>query len=137
MCQKKTHTVFVEPQTLGESLIFGPFFNFSSLCTMLLFNHFLVFSQLSEEYAKYFRFLMGRHKKYFAQFVLCELLNVMTVGINFWITDIFLSRKFSNYGSSVIQYHMLTDSEQESIRNPRCNVFPTTVSFIKKSSFFF
>ena len=87
------------------------------------------FSQLSEEYAKYFRFLMGRHKKYFAQFVLCELLNVMTVGINFWITDIFLSRKFSNYGSSVIQYHMLSDSEQESIRNPRCNVFPTTVSF--------
>ena len=63
---------------------------------------------------------------------ICELLNVMTVGINFWITDIFLSRKFSNYGSSVIQYHMLSDSEQESIRNPRCNVFPTTVSFIKK-----
>ena len=87
------------------------------------------FSILSQEYAKYFRYLMGTHEKYFASFVMCEFLNLFTTMFNFWITNKFLKGKFANYGFRVVQYLMLDDDLQSLVKKPGCSIFPTTVSY--------
>lgn len=45
---------------------------------------------------------------YFFKFVSCELLNVLVLYLNFWLTDQFLQGRFWYYGIDVIKYYRLT-----------------------------
>ncbi len=79
-------------------------------------------------YVKYFRFLKGHHNHYFMKFVLCEILNLIAVWINFAITNCFLDGHFSSYGHDVVHYLTLNYSERSETPNPMCDAFPTKVS---------
>ena len=66
--------------------------------------------------------------KYFAYFTLCEILNLVAILVNFYITNCFLDGKFLTYGLEVITY--MNGMSQSQLIDPRCNVFPTLVSML-------
>merc|ERR1712214_173054 len=58
---------------------------------------------------------MGRRKKiflYYGVFVLCEVLNVVVLALNWWFIQLFLHDKFHSYGAKVMEYY----SEERSVR---------------------
>lgn len=57
----------------------------------------------------------------------CELMNVGTVALNFWLTDKFLSGKFLTYGLDTIRYLRMNEKERQGKTNPMCYTFPTMV----------
>ena len=81
-----------------------------------------------EKYVKYFKSIIHHNNWYFAQFVFCELLNVLFLFLNFSFTDSFLNGKFRWYGWDVISFYQLTREERRVSKNPFCSVFPTEVS---------
>ena len=61
-----------------------------------------------------------------------ELLNFLLLFFQFFMTDIFLHRKFRMYGWDVVQYYSYSLQQRNdpdlAIRNPMCTVFPTITS---------
>lgn len=47
-----------------------------------------------EKFVKYFSTVLHHNQRYFGQFLLCELMNVILVFFNFWATDKFLQGRF-------------------------------------------
>jgi len=58
-------------------------------------------------------------------FFFCELLNLISVVICFYIFDTLLGGKFWSYGSDYIEFNQ---DESDRKANPMCHVFPTEVS---------
>jgi len=84
-----------------------------------------------DRFVSYFTSVMRQNTIYFAKFVLCELLNVVVLAFNFYITNAFFSNKWGRYGFKVIDYYQHTALERQSADaplNPMCNIFPTVVS---------
>jgi len=71
--------------------------------------------------AVYFVGHISYNKTYAIAFVLCEVLNLVIVLLNFWFTNIFLSNKFHNYGPRVLGY---LNGDPDSPENPMNEVFP-------------
>jgi len=83
-------------------------------------------------YVKYFKVLEYKTDLYFAQFVLCEFFNFLILIFNFCLTNIFLGREFSTYGTDVLNYYT-TDTmvrRDQKMINPMCNIFPTKWALI-------
>ena len=51
-----------------------------------------------DRFVSYFTSVMRQNTIYFAKFVLCELLNVVVLAFNFYITNAFFSNKWGRYG---------------------------------------
>jgi len=82
----------------------------------------------------YYMKLKGEHNTYFFIFQACQLLNIVMLGLNWWITNIFLGENFTSYGSDVIKYYSelpensYVESERSDKVDPMCNAFPTQVN---------
>ena len=61
--------------------------------------------------------------KYYAKFQFCQVLNLVILSFNWFITNQFLNRLFTSYGSEVVAY-----LNNPIGHNPMCNAFPTVVS---------
>ena len=72
-----------------------------------------------------FGVLKGRNKVYYLKFLFCQILNIVILIANFYITSDFLDTNFSSYGTDVLEY--LNDDTKGAL-NPMCKVFPTAVS---------
>ena len=99
----------------------------------------------AEKHARFFKTLTKNHNnRYFLTFVFCELLNLISAVINFFIIDRFFSGNFVAYGKKVLQYYFYRET-LEAVRvtytgtnndqtymdvriNPMCSAFPTLVS---------
>ena len=83
----------------------------------------------------YYMKLKGEHNTYFFIFQACQLLNIVMLGLNWWITNIFLGENFTSYGSDVIKYYSelpensYVESERSDKVDPMCNAFPTQVIY--------
>ena len=82
----------------------------------------------------YLNKLKGQFNWYYLTFMFCQLLNVVTLTVNYIAIDNFLDGKFWNYGSEVIHYNGLGDQLKKSAPNPMCDAFPTRVSKINNIS---
>jgi len=82
----------------------------------------------------YYMKLQGQHNTYFFTFQVCQLLNIVMLGLNWVATDKFLGGNFNSYGSDIIKYYSelpensYVESERSEKPDPRCNTFPTKVS---------
>jgi len=63
--------------------------------------------------------------KYYTKFQFCQVLNLVILLFNWWITNQFLNRLFTSYGSDAVAY---LNNPDERKHNPMCNAFPTVVS---------
>jgi len=86
-----------------------------------------------EKFVKYTKAIFHHNTWYFANFVMCELLNFFLLGLQFQLTDNFLNRKFRWYGWEAFHYYYsYTEEERRSpqlgLKNPMCRVFPTVTS---------
>jgi len=92
----------------------------------------VVMEAVVEKFVKYFKSIHHHNSWYFAYFIACEMSNHLLLGLQFYLTDVFLYRKFSSYGWDTLQYfsHPLRDrvSMAGGLRNPMCSLFPTEVS---------
>jgi len=92
----------------------------------------VVMEAVVEKFVKYFKSIFHHNSWYFAYFISCECLNYILLGVQFFLTDMFLNYKFSWYGWDVIVYYNIPYTDRISmsggIRNPMCAVFPTEVS---------
>lgn len=60
---------------------------------------------------------------YAFSYVLCEVLNLLILGFNFYFTDAFLGTgDFANYGSEVVQFNKLDNTD--GLISPMDRVFP-------------
>jgi len=81
-----------------------------------------------------FRKLKARARDYGASYLLCEVLNIVSVMTCFCIVDSLLGGKFWSYGKSHLQYDMneteiaIGEGKMKKSVNPLCAVFPTEVS---------
>jgi len=81
-----------------------------------------------------FRKLKARARDYGASYLLCEVLNIVSVMTCFCIIDSLLGGKFWSYGNRYLQYERSKtqiaqdNGEMKKNVNPLCNVFPTEVS---------
>ena len=75
--------------------------------------------------------LHNRYNRYCYGFFSCELLNLVIVICQFFLTDRFLGGHFLTYGSDVYQFYSLPAEEKTllDIHNPMCEAFPR-VSFL-------
>ena len=64
-----------------------------------------------------------RNNRYFMQFVLCEVGNILAVIFNFCLIDLFLGGRFKYYGSDVAKF-LLNDEDKDKV-DPMCSAFPT------------
>ena len=62
------------------------------------------------------------------KFVLCEVLNLVTLTIVMATTDRFLDGQFWGYGTRVWNYHRMSQEQRATIANPMCSLFPTVTS---------
>lgn len=62
---------------------------------------------------------------YYTKFQICQILNLLMLVLNWWITNQFVNELFTTYGSEVVTYY----SKKPAARghNPMCNAFPTVV----------
>jgi len=92
----------------------------------------VVMEAVVEKFVKYFKSIFHHNSWYFGYFIACEFLNYLLLGVQFFLTDMFLNYKFSWYGWDTIAYynHPYIDrvSMSGGLRNPMCGVFPTEVS---------
>lgn len=90
---------------------------------------------LDEDYRKkkqdiltnYFVSNFHSHNMYFAQFMLCEMLNLANVIGQIYFTDRFLGGEFTTYGAKVIRF---TETNQENRTDPMIRVFPRVTKCI-------
>ena len=57
--------------------------------------------EMVDKFVRYFLYVKGRNNIYFAKFVLCELLNIVVLAFNFYVTNVFFSFKWGRYGFEV------------------------------------
>merc|ERR1719438_141227 len=92
----------------------------------------VVMEAVSEKFVKYFKSIFHHNSWYFGYFVVCESLNFLLFGLQFYATDKFLGNKFKWYGWEVMEYYSYTPRERNdprmNLRDPMCAVFPTEVS---------
>jgi len=81
--------------------------------------------KLIASHVSLFGVLKGRNKVYYLKFLFCQILNIVILIANFYITSDFLDTNFSSYGTDVLEY--LNDDTKGAL-NPMCKVFPTAVS---------
>jgi len=79
---------------------------------------------------KYYDKLKGHNNTYYYMFQICQMLNIVMLALNWWVTDKFLGGNFNSYGTDFIDYQSLStyEKQDENAFNPMCNAFPTTVS---------
>ena len=58
--------------------------------------------QMVDKFVRYFLYVKGRNNIYFAKFVLCELLNIVVLAFNFYVTNVFFSFEWGRYGFKVL-----------------------------------
>ena len=70
--------------------------------------------------------LRNKYDRYFFGFLGCEILNIVIVISQLFITNRFLGGNFLTYGSDVYQYYSLPAEETtlEGVHNPMCEAFP-------------
>jgi hypothetical protein len=86
-----------------------------------------------EKFVKYYKAIFHHNSWYFANFVMCELLNFVLLFAQFQMTDNFLSKKFRWYGWEAFEYYYFYSEEERrspelGLKNPMCRVFPTVTS---------
>jgi len=85
-----------------------------------------------EKFVKYFKSIFHHNTWYFASYVFCEFLNIILLGVQFLLTNMFLHNKFLWYGWSVIHYYSYSQKDRMDkelgLKNPMCTVFPTVTS---------
>jgi len=87
-------------------------------------------AHLVEKYVKYFKSILHRNNYYFMKYLCCEVLNLVMLYFNFYLTDVFLNGNFWYYGWEAMKFNSLSYAEQMSgaYINPMCKAFPTEVS---------
>jgi len=88
-------------------------------------------NEMVDKFVRYFNYVKGQNNFYFAKFVLCELLNILVLAFNFYVTNAFFSFEWGQYGFKVINYYNQSPIERkaaEGLHNPMCDLFPTVVS---------
>lgn len=92
----------------------------------------VVMEAVVEKFVKYFKSIHHHNSWYFAYYMACEISNHLLLGIQFYLTDLFLDNKFSSYGWDVLEYYSYSKRDRLSpaggISNPMCSLFPTEVS---------
>jgi len=88
----------------------------------------LVKEDIARKYSSYFHSILHHNTGYFIQFFLCEMLNLVVVVANIYLTDFFLDGRFMKYGSQAITYLSHDQYSREELPNPLCTVFPTITS---------
>ena len=70
--------------------------------------------------------LRNKYDRYFYGFLGCEILNVVIVISQLFLTNRFLGGHFLTYGSDVYQYYSMPAEETtlEDVHNPMCEAFP-------------
>ena len=81
--------------------------------------------RLVNTYVRFFNVIKYKSDRYFANFVLCEVLNVGILIFNFCLTNVFLNYDFASYGANVVSYYQLNKVSRDEEVNPMCNIFPT------------
>ena len=83
-----------------------------------------------EKIAESFNNIRNRNKftNYNLQYAIAELLNVISVLVNFQIIDHLLNGKYWSYGTEVSKFMSMTPKQQSQHHDPMCNVFPTEVA---------
>jgi len=74
--------------------------------------------------------LRNKYDRYFYGFLGCEILNIVIVVSQMFLTNRFLGGNFLSYGFDVYQYYSLPPEETtlEDIHNPMCEAFPRVAS---------
>lgn len=74
--------------------------------------------------------IKNKYNVYFCGFIICEILNLFIVVLQFFLTNRFLHHRYMTYGWSVWQYYLLPREEQEmpGVINPMCYTFPRIAS---------
>jgi len=74
--------------------------------------------------------LRNKYDRYFFGFLGCEILNIVIVISQLFLTNRFLGGNFLTYGSDVYQYYSLPAEETtlEDVHNPMCEAFPRVAS---------
>ena len=86
-------------------------------------------TEAAENHAKFFQSLSPqKNNEYFYMFVLCELLNMVVLVVNYYLINTFLGGRFSTYGADVISYSQTNRYQEDDIFNPMCDAFPTIVN---------
>ena len=57
--------------------------------------------EMADKFVRYFNNVKGQNNFYFAKFVLCELLNILVLAFNFYVTNAFFSFEWGQYGFKV------------------------------------
>jgi len=75
--------------------------------------------------------LRNKYDRYFFGFLGCEILNIVIVISQLFLTNRFLGGNFLTYGSDVYQYYSLPAEETtlEGVHNPMCEAFPRKTKF--------
>merc|ERR1719153_1524250 len=79
----------------------------------------------------YFRkTVSNKYTVYFGGFIFCELLNILIVIGHFYITDLFLNKRYLTYGWDVAVFYALPTEEKKGpwVVNPFCHTFPRVAS---------
>jgi len=88
----------------------------------------LIKEDIARKYSTYFHSILHHNCGYFIQFFLCEVLNLLVVVSNIYLTDFFLEGRFMKYGSQVLKYLSHDQYLRTELPNPLCTVFPTVTS---------
>ena len=80
----------------------------------------LVMESLVDKYVKFFKSVLHRNNYYFFKYVTCEVLNLVVLFFNFYLTDVFLNGNFWYYGWEVAKFQRLTHAEQVT----QCAILP-------------
>jgi len=84
-----------------------------------------------EKFVTYYLSIWHRNSWYWYQFVACEFLNFILLGVQFKLTNWFLNGKFSSYGLDVVSYYSKSYEERNDLTergNPVLEVFPIMTS---------
>ena len=64
------------------------------------------------ESKSYLRTLCFRYTNYFVGFIFCEFLNFAVVVSHFFLTDLFLNRRYRGFGFKIIEFYSLSFQKQ-------------------------
>jgi len=88
----------------------------------------IIKEDIARKYSSYFHSILHHNTGYFIQFFLCEVLNLVVVVANIYLTDFFLQGRFMKYGTQAITYLSHDQYTRTEMPNPLCTVFPTITS---------
>ena len=77
-----------------------------------------------EKFTKYFRSVLHHNQRYFLSFCVIEVLNILLVYFNFWLTDWFLQYRFRYYGWQWVVYMMMSKAEKGRDRQSKTFIPP-------------